>query len=157
MAEFHVAHLDEGEIDKAFALIRSSNPNVPLTRWRSFTSGLLGAAAGRAGAIGVHNSAGYLHGLCTYHVTEDLSHYRVLVAQNVVALDILGGRDAAHALRRELESTARAFQCYAVHLMHDVRDGVEVRHAQPLYRVFVDHGHRVDAVRTSKILTASTE
>ena len=157
MPEFHVAHLDEGEIDKAFALIRSLSPNVPLTRWRSFASGLLCGTPGCARALSVRNSVGYLHGLCTYQVHEDLSHVRVLVAQNVVALDLLGGRETAHALRQGLESTARALQCDAVQVVLNVGDGVEVHKASPLCRLFVDHGHKVDAVRTSKIITTSPD
>lgn len=109
MTHFLAAPLDETNIDQAFPLIRSLRSSVPLARWRDYALTLVSGSADRGGALGVRNAGGYLHGRCTYNVSEDLTSFRVLTAQNVVALDLLGGWEAAHALRDGLAATARSY------------------------------------------------
>ena len=134
-----VKSLDPRRIDLAFPVVQSSYPKLGLERWRDYARAMLaggvdtagmamaGAAGGDpkvvtmphaqpAGIVVAQIGQGYIHGLFTYQVANNLCHGRVLQVDVFVALSLFDPTAAAEALLAEVERVARQHRCDAIHL-----------------------------------------
>ncbi|HYD67496.1 hypothetical protein [Azospirillum sp.] len=148
------------QIDQAYPLVRAIAPDLPVERWRSFATALTGASAppgAPAGIMTVQNDRGYIHGLFSYAVKEDLRFGRILSVDNFVVLDLFNVSDAASSLLQTMEDLGRTLHCTAIHTnLRECYAGTPA-HGHPMLGFFRDEGHDVDGVRLCKALAGDKD
>jgi hypothetical protein len=148
---FHIAALTKDQITQAYPVVQAALPGITLEQWRAFAAA---PSTGRGlpnacGIITLQDRRGYIRGLFSYSVECDLTHGRVLFADNVVVLG-LGNRNAGMSmLLQAMESVARRHGCAAIktHLREGV-NGVADRRA--IVGRFRDEGHSIEGLTLCK-------
>lgn len=131
---FFAKPLGRRQIDQAYPLICAIAPALTVDRWRAFAAAMIGEGSAAAGPGGgarrnagmptgsmptgimtVQNANGYLHGLFSYTVEQDLRHGRALVVDNFVVLDLFDLPGAAEVLLHAMDGLARDLGCTAIH------------------------------------------
>lgn len=114
--------LGRRQIDQAYPLIGAIAPTLGVERWRAFAAAMIGEGATAApggtipsGIMTVQNANGYIHGLFSYNVEQDLRHGRALVVDNFVVLDLFDLPGAAEVLLHAMDGLARDLGCTAIH------------------------------------------
>lgn len=161
--------LGRRQIDQAFPLVRVLDPDVGVDRWRAFaaavvTGGTLedgapfslftplpeeiqndsDATPGLTGIMTIQDDQGYIHGLFSYFVKQDLHQGRVLSADNVIVLDMVDTAAAAAALLRAMDRTARALDCAAIHTYLPESDTAQPDYCATITQYCREAGHRLE-------------
>ena len=116
MSEFTCHHLLPGEAATLFPLMREAVPGLELKTWLRFTRRIdTPRRAAQCGIIVVQRRARPMPcGLFVYHREEDLTHGPTLVAEHLVALDLLDPAPVIRALIGELDRLAKELGCSAI-------------------------------------------
>ncbi len=151
--KFVVAPLALDKIPLAYPLVRSLSAQVSADRWQSFAGALTAGGGTRGGVFAAEEHfGGYLYGVCTYVVEEDLLHGLTLKVEHFVTLDFISRTSAAQSLIEGLENLARRLRCNALHVTLHAAPGTDLLGGGAVLRLFEERGHDVDAVRTSKTM-----
>src|SRR4051794_38990234 len=94
------------QVAQALPLLQPLTSALDLARWEDFTRLLLDGSTDR-GVDVVCDQRGYLVGLVTYRIVQDLRCGTVLRADQIVASDLIRVRRAVGALVQALELRAR--------------------------------------------------
>ncbi len=113
---FICENLNLNQADAAFPLVREAVPGLTLKAWRAFARHQASPRrAANAGIMVIRRRARpHPCGLFVYRREQDLSHGPILVAEHVVAVDVLDARPAMQALLHEMEDLARRLGCTAI-------------------------------------------
>jgi hypothetical protein len=116
MPEFTCHHLLPGEAATAFPLMREAVPGLLLKTWLRFARRVnKPPRPAQCGIIVAQRRARPMPcGLFVYRREDDLAHGPTLVAEHLVALDLLDPAPVMRALIGELESLAEEVGCSAV-------------------------------------------
>lgn len=114
---------------QAYPLIQFARGDLSLEDWtdfvRAYTCQPIEAGtfedAGR-GLIALMNALGYLQGLFSYHVREELAEGSVLEVENVVVMDLFKPIAAAEALRRFMHELASRHRCNSLRVVVGQQD-----------------------------------
>jgi len=161
------------QIDQAFPVVQTIAPDLGVERWRAFAAAVLAAAeletgdtpparstgqgveprgvmAEPCGIMTVQNARGYIHGLFSYAVEENLRHGRVLEIDNFIVLDLFDLAGAAEELLRAMDVLAGELGCMAIHtnLPDDYSSLPE--YCNWLLTCFREAGHAVETLRLCK-------
>lgn len=119
MSEFTCHNLAPGEAATVFPLMREAVPGLLLKTWLQFTRRVnTPRRAAQCGIIVVRRRARPLPcGLFVYHREDDLTHGPTLVAEHIVALDLLDPAPVMRALIEELDRRAQELGCSAIRAM----------------------------------------
>ena len=104
--------LHRGQAALALPLVRTLRPGLTLEEWESYLDLLDEAQSDDvedsclAGVVAVRDQNGYLHGIFTYTVVEDIVHGRALQVENLVAVDMLGRDTSACMMIKEMDRIA---------------------------------------------------
>jgi hypothetical protein len=113
---FICENLHMTQTDAVFPLVREAVPGLTLKAWRDFAR--LQANPRRAAVAGImvirRRARPHPCGLFVYRREQDLSHGPILVAEHVVAVDLLDARPVMHALLHDMEALARRLGCTAI-------------------------------------------
>ncbi len=154
-SHFTAKSLPADRVMQAYPLLQASEPNLTLERWQHFAAGRSeqsGPSDGPdRGIIAVESESGYLHGLFTFDIAEDLALGRTLFIDNIVVADLIRRRPVVEAMIDQIDTLAAAHNCQAqrIHLPDDSpSDGPEVSSASiddrpKLVDLFVSRGHEV--------------
>lgn len=112
---------------QAYPLLQATKTQLTLEEWTDFVNRYTAESLeyggttpyARRGIIALTNEHGYLNGIFSYEVKEDLHHRHVLHVDNVVVIDILRRHRAAEALLRAIKDVARRHDCTALHAALD--------------------------------------
>ena len=122
---FTAEALSPDQFRSVYPLIRQVVPALTLNQWLRFAR--MEASPRRGGGIiAVRRTArDFPCGLFCYRVENDLEHGRVLVAEHIVALDLLDPDAVLKALVAEIESLGTRLGCTAVRsVLHHRADHV---------------------------------
>jgi hypothetical protein len=119
MSEFNCHNLASGEAATVFPLMREAVPGLELKTWLRFARRVNGSRrAAQCGIIVVQRRARPMPcGLFVYHREDDLTHGPTLVAEHIVALDLLDPAPVMRALIEELDRLAKELGCSAIRAM----------------------------------------
>jgi hypothetical protein len=113
---FVCENLNLTQAGAVFPLVREAVPGLTLKAWNSFAR--LQANPRRAGVAGImvirRRARAHPCGLFVYHREHDLSHGPILLAEHVVAVDVLDSRPVMQALLHEMEALAERLGCTAI-------------------------------------------
>lgn len=156
--ELSIGPLPRDLAAQALPLVRSLRPDLTLEEWQSYLDLVdMGSVRGEepalSGVMAVRDDAGYLHGLFTYTVAEDIIHGRALQAENVVAVDLLGRDNAARLMVEEMERLAMLHHCAAVHVTVADDRALPPRSVSSLMGRLLATGHVVDGIRLCRRLS----
>lgn len=118
--DYQLHYLGSSKVDQAFPLMQLAIPELTLARWRDF-AGKLVVSEPRGGTslppqraiVLAQDSSGYLHGLFSYAVEEDLLG-RTLALHDFVVCALFGTEAVADALLARVDALAAALDCAAV-------------------------------------------
>ncbi len=148
---FTIKPLLPEQVAQAFPVVHTARPNLTLDRWVDY-AGELAAGKTQAVANGImtlQNDQGYIHGLFTYRVDQDLEHGRTLLAENVVVLGLTEQAAATVALIEAVEDLARRHDCGAIHTqLIGATAGPIADHS--IVNFFRDSGHQFGGLRMCK-------
>jgi len=141
-------------VDEAYPLARAAFPGLTLERWRCFGRNATASASQvtHPEILLAENDCGYIQGLCTYHLLQDLRHGIVMVVDHLAMIDLIDGAAVAEALLAALDALARQAGCGRIHLNLPQQAASGGRPG--LYELLRADGHSVDAWRLSKTLDA---
>lgn len=116
MADFIITTLAADEIRSVFPLMREAIPGLDLPTWLRFARQLTQPRRGGQAGIMVarRTSRAFPCGLFCYRVDQDLERGKVLIAEHIVAVDLLDPAAVLAALVQELESLGNRHGCSAV-------------------------------------------
>lgn len=116
MADITVQMLEPNQIRSAFPLIRQVVPALDLPGWMRFARPLVNPRRAELGGIVVAQRPArpFPSGLFCYRQQRDLTHGKVLLAEHLVALDLLQPDAVLAALLAELDALGKRFGCNAV-------------------------------------------
>jgi hypothetical protein len=108
--------LDRSKIDQAFPLVRSLVPGITLGRWNAFVRPQLAvhSAAWPHGLMTIQNHKGYILGLFSFEVRNDLYESRTLCVDNIVVPNIPGRDLIWIAVAGATEQLAKMNGCRAI-------------------------------------------
>ncbi len=112
--ELQAKSLTKGEVDRAFALIRSAGGKFTLARWRRYAGELIRRGPAGCGLLEVQNGRGTIQGLCSYRMVSTPEGDRHCVVELIVALDLIDEGEVAAALLQAVEMLARRFGAQAL-------------------------------------------
>lgn len=158
--QLSIGPLPRGLAAQALPLVRSLRPDLTLEEWQSYLD-LVDVGGpddeddpALSGVTIVQDASGYLHGLFTYAVAEDIIHGRALQVENVVAVDMLGRDDASRLMVTEMERLAALHNCGAVHVTIADERATPPRSVSTLMGRLLATGHAVDGIRLCRTLKA---
>jgi hypothetical protein len=108
--------LDPGTIERAYPLVRNLTSGITRDRWGRFARPLVASrsALWPRGLMTIQNAAGYIFGLFSFEVRDDLRANRTLSVENIM-IATLPGRDTIWATVVEaVEDLARIHGCRAI-------------------------------------------
>jgi len=105
--------LGRDQIAQAFPLVQAIVPGTSLARWTDFARRHT-LERGERGIMTVQNQGGYILGLFTHEVQDDLSLGRALVAGNVMVADFPGREQTLDALIDAMHMLANLRRCAAI-------------------------------------------
>jgi hypothetical protein len=111
---FSVRRLTARQAAQAFPLIQSIAPDLRLEDWKSFSTQPATEDMGTRGVIAARDERNYICGLACYHVVPHLRGRRLLIADHLIALDLVDRGGAIAALLGALEELAMLEKCGAV-------------------------------------------
>jgi len=119
MSEFTCHNLAPGEAATVFPLMREAVPALELKTWLRFARRVNHPRrAAQCGIIVVQRRARPMPcGVFVYRREDDLVHGPTLVAEHIVALDLLDPAPVMRALVEELERLAHKLDCSAIRAM----------------------------------------
>ena len=147
-----VQSLTREEAQQAFALVKSLCPDISVQRWEDYVETLLaeGGRCGQAGVMIAKDERGYVIGLYSFKVIEDLAHGRTLEVGHFIAADFVGRGRVPLSLRTAMDKQARSMDCQALHV-HLPGPGLFGDMGQSsLLGGFRDDGHAVEGLRLCK-------
>jgi len=111
--------LSPGQAGTVFPLLREAIPGLTLPAWLRFARRVAGPRrAGHSGIMVVRRSPRPMPcGLFIWRRDEDLEHGAVLVAEHLVAIDLLDPEPVMAALVAELEALAQRLGCGGIRTM----------------------------------------
>jgi hypothetical protein len=116
-AERLVAHpMDLSMMERAFPLAVNLAPNVTLTRWNEFARSFLARRDGvwSRGFMGIQNAAGYILGLFSFEIRDELEQGRTLRIENIVVPTMPGRELIVQALTDAIDDLAAKHDCRLV-------------------------------------------
>jgi hypothetical protein len=119
MSELTCHNLLPGEAAAVFPLMREAVPGLELKTWLRFARRVNNPKrAAQCGIIVAQRRARPMPcGLFVYHCEDDLAHGPTLVAEHLVALDLLDPAPVMRALIDELDRLAKQLGCSAIRAM----------------------------------------
>lgn len=158
--QLSIAPLPRVQAAQALPLVRSLRPDLTLEEWQSYLDLLDDSPAEEgepalSGVMAVRDQSGYLHGLFTFSVAEDIVHGRALSVDNLIAVDMLGRDDSARLMIAEMERLAHSHRCGAVHVMLAEDHPQGPRPVSSMMARLRSAGHHVDGVRLCRLLNAA--
>jgi len=115
MSEFTCHNLLPGEGATLFPLVREAVPGIDLKAWLRFAGRISGQRPTQCGIMVVQRRARSMAcGMFVYHCEDDLAHGPTLVAEHIVAVDMLDPAPVTRALIAELDKLAKQVGTAAV-------------------------------------------
>ncbi|MBM4073885.1 MAG: hypothetical protein FJ271_33945 [Planctomycetes bacterium] len=110
--------LDHRLIDRAYPLVRNILPCISLERWSEFAKPHLAARSPKwpRGLMTIQNAAGYILGLFSFEVRDDLHSDRTLLVDNVIVPDMPGHELIWTAIVTTSETLALMNGCRAIRI-----------------------------------------
>jgi len=103
------------EIDLAFPIVRAAAPDIEWSEWTILAESLIQAEEPKQmGIIGLKDAGGYFCGLFTYATMDTLSSGRVLMAENLIAQELIGSGCTEKRLLQAAEDLAKRLRCQSV-------------------------------------------
>ncbi|MBC05084.1 hypothetical protein [Thalassospira sp.] len=118
--------------DMTYPLVQMLKVDMSFDRWRAFVDQYcmpvakdsVGAKADaddilwqrQRGIIVIANERGYIHGLFSYYVRDDMTDGLVLHVDNVMAVEIVSGDYVLDAMRDAMSRLARVHECSNVYV-----------------------------------------
>lgn len=115
---FFAKPLALNKINQAYALVRTTRPDLTADGWRAMAMEYLAESPAEAsaarGVVAVHNDQDYIVGLFCYAACDDMRHGPTLRIENLMALDLFDQAGVMAALLDEIEALAGRLQRRAV-------------------------------------------
>ncbi len=116
--------------DMTFPLVQMMQTGLTVERWREFVAEFCADRGNSAigagcddilwqrprGIIVIANERGYIHGLFSYQVRDDIAEGLVLHVDNVMAVEIVSRPYVLDAMRDAMNRLVRDHHCAAVHV-----------------------------------------
>lgn len=136
---FVCENLDTTQAGAVFPLLRQALPGLTLKAWLRFVrTHARPNKTDQAGVMVIRRAArAHPTGLFVYRREHDLAHGPILVAEHVIAVDVLDEKPVMQALLGELEALARRLDCAAIRT-------VLLRPEMVLAERLTEAGHAVD-------------
>lgn len=153
--------LEKRQIDQAFPVVRAILPDLGVERWRAFAAAMIsvGDTMGgpRTGIMTVQNGRGYIHGLFSYAVEENLHHGRILAVDNFIVHDLFDLPGTATVLLRAMDGIARGLGCSAIHTSLPKPYSSQANDCGPVMNCFREEGHAQETLRLCKSLDGAND
>lgn len=105
--------LSRDQIAQAYPLVQAILPGTSLARWSDFARSHT-LERGERGIMTLQNQAGYILGLFTHEVRDELSLGRALVAGNIMVADFPGREQILDALIDAMHMLGNLRRCAAI-------------------------------------------
>ncbi len=146
MTHFSVSDLSDGQIESAYALIRTLAPDVSLERWLTYARGM----QTKGGILGLFGGGDTLFGLLTYRREDCLRYGMIMLVENFVTFELSRASPGRKALCEAVESLARAQDCAAVRMIVSGRGHIDSSSAKT--RGWIALGHNAESIVLTKDL-----
>ena len=147
MVWLSVKHLQEGQLDAVYPLVRIAAPQLEADDWRHFARRLM---AGEGGVLTVSAGDDRPYGVAVYRIDYSLRHGRTLQVELIVTFELNRQSPARAALCEMLELIALAKDCETLMLAADSK-GYAASHS-PKADLWAALGLDVDSVVFTKRL-----
>lgn len=145
--------LSDRQIDQAFPLVQSILPGIRVEDWRHYASKLISPSDRLTGIMTVQNR-GYIYGLFSYRVENNLQHGCMLMVENFIVLELFNPGGAASALLEAMDSLADELGCSAIHTTLPNSEQFTPNYRRWLLGQFRSMGHLVESQTLCKRVTA---
>lgn len=129
-ATYQARPLTSHTADMTYPLVQMLQADLTVDRWREFVAEFcapksqVASGAGcddilwmrSRGIIVIANERGYIHGLFSYLVRDDMTDGRVLHVDNVMAVEIVSRAYVLDEMREAMSRLSRNHECQAVHV-----------------------------------------
>lgn len=151
-----VQSLSRDEAPRAWPLVKTLCPETTEARWSEFVEECHGRGLSErtAGIMVAKDARGYVVGLYSYVVEEDLTHGRTLEVDHFIAADFVGRGRIPASLRLAMDKQAAALNCQAVHVNLSGAVTPDAGHGSALVAGFREDGHAVEGLRLCKRVNA---
>ena len=113
--EFICDNLDVSQAATVYPLVREALPGLTLKAWLHFARRHVRARRGAGGILLERRTArAHPSGLIVSRRDHDLTHGPILVAEHLVAVDVLDSGPVLRALLAEMDALARRLGCNAI-------------------------------------------
>ncbi len=108
--------LEREQIPQAFPLVRAILPDTSLSRWTVFARAYIHERSDRAarGITMAQNQAGYIAGIFTHELRDELAHGRTLSVGNLMVADFPGRERTVDHLIEGMHALANLRGCAAI-------------------------------------------
>jgi|GEM_PF-1961731 len=105
---FSVRHFTESDAPRVMSLVRLIRPEITEEDWVAFVTRTQGKGAG---IVGIVDDDGYMYGLFSYRVSENLRYGWVLNVDDIVIAGLPGVKSISQALTDGMEALSTRFRC----------------------------------------------
>ena len=151
--EFTVKPLSAERVTQAYPLVQTNDPELGLEAWRDYALEHVrtrGDGRHSHGILIAENEGGFIVGLVAYHDAIDLHHGPVLVAEHLLAFDLLDRNLIVKRLTAELERIAGDHGYKAIHTT--LPEAAPSRGGHWLRNFLEARGHHVEGMSMCKPL-----
>ena len=147
-----VQSLSQDDAQQAYPLVKTLCPEATEERWVGFVKSCHERCrdARAAGVMIAKDERGYMVGLYSYVVEEDLTHGRTLEVDHFIAADFVGRGRVPASLRLAMDKQAAALDCQALHVNLNSPMGLGDCYNSTLVCGFREDGHAVEGLRLCK-------
>jgi len=107
---------DRAMIEQAYPIVRTLAPGITLERWVQFARPRITSRSSEwpRGLMAIQNASGYILGLFSFKVRDDLHESRILAVSNIVVPDIPGRDQVGRSILKASDHLAMIHGCRAI-------------------------------------------
>jgi hypothetical protein len=148
--------LTSERVQQAYPVIQTVMPDLTLGCWSGFASEYLEPdqqVRQPHGILAAENEGGLIIGLAAYRRGADLRQGAVLIAEHLIAVDLLACQPIILSLTEKLEEIAAGCGCSAIQLVLTEKWDED----SWLVRMLLDRGHKVQSLSLYKTINGPAE
>lgn len=152
-SRFVAKPLPEDQVMQAYPLIQSIEASLTPDQWQTYALNLSREPTAENGIVVIQGTGGYIHGIFTYQIVQDLVHGRTLKVDHLVAADLIGRMNVVAAIIGAIDELATEYLCNAQQVHLPDSSAISAAGRASLVELFVASGHQITGLGLCKNLS----